>query len=191
MASARSICRLWWAGWGGEGLKQMWTAEKVRALSQSEVKTLRENALKRGAQEIVALCDAALLPLNLKPKKELKKANKGDFVAGYHFVCSGDRGVIDNRDGTFWTGSWVVACKNVDESLRFGAYLALHETKDQPSYRHGDILEYRLRERDMIDKDNVGVEFKVKASGNPRLWAGGGSGEKGYLWRTANGAPSS
>jgi len=97
------------------------------------------------------------------------------FVIGMHFVCRDDLNVVDRGDGTFETGYWAVAHGHADTV----EYVALHETKDQPSYRHGRVItwypvDYEGRER---------VVFVVRQRGLPREWEGGGSGEKGYAWR--------
>lgn len=76
----------------------------------------------------------------------------------------------------------MVAEGNVKRSIEIGAYLALHETKAEPSYRQGKIVDYRRGTRDMVDKDNEGIEFLVEETANPLDWQGGGSGEKGYKW---------
>lgn len=165
----------------------MWTPERLAKLALKELRSLHDNALRKNAIEVVSLCEQELacrasIKTSRAPTERIK-SDKGSIVIGYHFVCKNSKGVIDNNNGTFWTGSWVVARKNVDESIRYGAYVALHESKDKPSYRQGQILEYRLRERDMVDRDNIGIEFKIAEDDKPRLWVGDGSAEKGYNWR--------
>ena len=96
-------------------------------------------------------------------------------VKGIHFVCRDDLNITDHGDGTFETGFWVVARSHLDDV----EYIALHEAKDMPSYRHGRVMDwyhvnYEGRER---------VVFVVKQEGLVRAWVGGGSGEKGYAWR--------
>ena len=163
----------------------LWSLERLASLDKIQIKSLINNANRLKNSSLVQLCEQELLAR--VPLKRVRETNKeseiiADFVAGYHFVCGGRRGVIDNEDGTFWTGSWVVARDNVDKSIKFGAYVALHEVKNELSYLQGDIIGYRLRERDMVDKENVGIEFHCHKSAIGLMWNGGGSGEKGYLW---------
>jgi hypothetical protein len=95
-------------------------------------------------------------------------------VIGMHFVCRDDLNVDDHGDGTFETGFWAVAIKHADTV----EYVALHEAKDQLSYRQGRVIDwftvaYEGRER---------VVFVVRQEGPTRPWMGGGAGEKGYAW---------
>jgi len=78
----------------------------------------------------------------------------------------------------------VVAETNVLDSLQYGAYLALHEARNLPSYRQGQIIGYRLTPRDMIRKDSVGIEFVVQETGSAYDWVGDATGEKGYRWQS-------
>lgn len=162
-----------------------WSRESIAKLDKKQLEQLIENANRLKNADLAALCEAELSSRTARlPNRGATKSNniEGDFVSGYHFVCGDYRGVIDNDDGTFWTGSWVVARENVDKSIKFGAYVALHQSKNEASYLQGSIIEYRLRERDMIDKENVGIEFRCQKDLPPRMWNGGGGGEKGYLW---------
>jgi hypothetical protein len=162
-----------------------WTREKLAELSKSDLQLLIRNAIKREAQELVSLCEE-----EMKSRKSLKtttssSSNKNalsEYVAGYHFVCERDKGVRSDVEGTFWSGSWVVSKENAEKSLKFGAYVALHESKAQPSYRLGLMIGFQVSERDMVDKDNLGIEFHLREVQGSRDWQGGGSGEKGYLW---------
>jgi hypothetical protein len=64
--------------------KYVWTAEKIATRSVDEVKSLRSNADKAGAVDVVALCDADLLrrnPPKVKaPRKVKVKAEKAEKV---------------------------------------------------------------------------------------------------------------
>lgn len=163
----------------------LWDVEALSKLDKSQLQALLANANRLNNGELAARCEQELLrrvPEKAKRASAKENNTEGDFVAGYHFVCAGSRGAIINDDGTFWTGSWVVARENVDKSIKFNAYVALHESKNEMSYLQGDIVEYRLRERDMVDKENVGIEFRCRKTTKPLMWNGGGSGEKGYLW---------
>ena len=56
-------------------------------------------------------------------------------VIGMHFVCKDELNVLDHGDGTFDTGFWKVAlthCASVE-------YVALHQSRDRPSYRQGEV----------------------------------------------------
>jgi hypothetical protein len=161
--------------------------EKLASLSRDQLINLRANAERLQVTALVVRCDLTLLakPAPRAAFRGVSREHKDqDFVHGYHFVCSKDRGVIDNPDGTFWSGSWVVAEEQVKRSLQYGAYLALHEAKRDQSYRQGEIIAYRTSSRSMIDKDETGIEFQVRTSDQSVEWNGGGSGEKGYLWQS-------
>jgi hypothetical protein len=166
-------------------LTHSFTPEKLKMLDRGKLLTVRENAERKGATDLIQMCDDELklrVPKNERKERASSAHAEGDVVTGYHFVCSKGRGVHEDNDGQFRSGSWVVAEANVIESLRYGAYLALHENKNEPSYRQGQIVGYKQIPRDMIDKDNVGVEFAVRETGNPYQWVGAGAGEKGYRW---------
>jgi hypothetical protein len=176
-----------------------WTPEKLVARSKKEVEVIRENALKKGVSDLVGMCD-----LDLKARKPAQKSHtastgslhsSNEFVEGYHFVCQRDRGVMDHSHGRFWTGSWVVAEANVQKSLKYNSYVALHESKSDLSYRQGRILDYRRSPRDMLadknegdTKTDEGIEFLVQEEATPYPWHGGGSGEKGYKWSQTSSA---
>jgi len=70
----------------------------------------------------------------------------------------------------------------VQRSLMSGAVVALHESRAMPSYRQGSILGYEITPRDMIDKDNLGIEFHIRPTLKGLPWVGEGAGEKGYQW---------
>lgn len=167
------------------------TVDQLQSWDTAKLRVLRENATRKGAEEVVALCDAELATrAPRKPSIDHSAGRQNGVVIGYHFVCSRDRGVIAAGPGRFWSGSWVVAEANVQQSLRFGAYLALHEAKAEPFYRQGKIVEYRTADREMIDKSNRGIEFLVEETAGSFSWVGGGSGEKGYNWSALSGRPS-
>ena len=63
-------------------------------------------------------------------------------VIGMHFVCRDDLKVIDRGDDFFETGFWAVAAKHCETM----GYVALHEAKDQLSYRHGRVIDWRTVE---------------------------------------------
>lgn len=96
-------------------------------------------------------------------------------VIGMHFVCRDNANVTDWGDGTFDTGFWKVAAAHCD-GLQ---YVALHQSKDRRSYRHGRVIHWHL---EMYDGANR-VVFTVLQEGHPRAWVGGGTGEKGFARR--------
>ena len=95
-----------------EDLTLVWTAEKIAGLGVDQVKDLRGNAAKRGAQGIVDLCDAELVRRRARRRTKRSNSSKqihnGETVHGFHFVCPTEKGITRNQDGTIWTGTWVV-----------------------------------------------------------------------------------
>jgi hypothetical protein len=166
--------------------KHTWTAEKLKDLAIDRLQDLRERSVRLGAPDLTLLCDVELTARTerqAKAKSDTALRNRRTgVVTEYHFVCSGDRGVIKEADGTFRTGSWVVAEDLVKASLRHGALVALHEAKALPSYRQGTILGYEIIPRDMVERDNLGIEFHVQPTPESLSWVGDGAGEKGYRW---------
>jgi hypothetical protein len=180
-----------------------YTAEKLALESRQNVETIRKNAVRLGAVDLVEMCDRDLQsrspPKRAGSKEIHPKHSDTDVVTGYHFVCERDRGVTQIGDGRFWSGSWVAAEVNVKNSLRYGAYLALHESKSEASYRQGQILNYRRSPRDMLGskesageaKTEEGIEFLVQETNEPYAWVGAGAGEKGYRWTKIVSTPNS
>jgi hypothetical protein len=177
-----------------------WTPEKLAAKDRKAVEAIRKNAARLGANDLIEMCDNDLKAR--APHKEKRafstqaRHSEGDVVTGYHFVCQRDRGVTPAGENRFWSGSWVVAEINVRASIQFGAYLALHETKSNVSYRQGQILDYRRSPRDMLSqteevgKTEEGIEFLVQETSEPYAWVGAGAGEKGYRWSRIVAAPT-
>lgn len=95
-------------------------------------------------------------------------------VQGMHFVCRDDMNVVDHGDGTFDSGFWKVGRRHCDTV----EYIALHNTKDEWSYRQGRVIDWRTCEYQGATR----VIFTVEADSQPRAWCGGGSGEKGYRY---------
>ncbi|MDH4992037.1 hypothetical protein QEZ48_14545 [Aquamicrobium lusatiense] len=164
--------------------KHNFTPEKLSTWDTAKLRTLHDNAVRQGASDLVEMCERELV--HRKPQKAPRlgqdENSENSVVSEYHFVCAKDRGVIGAGPGKFWSGAWVVAETNVKKSIEYGAYLALHETKAETSYRQGKILDYRRGVRDMVDKQNEGIEFLIEETSHPLEWQGGGSGEKGYKW---------
>jgi len=165
---------------------------------RKSVETIRERAIKLGASDLVEMCDrdiATRIHAKIKmPRLNQAARSSSGTVAGYHFVCARGRGVTDIGEGRFWSGSWVVAEANARNSTQRSAYLALHESKAEPSYRQGKIVDYRRSPRDMVSdnetgdapKTEEGIEFLVEETSKPYEWVGDGAGEKGYRWAEAN-----
>ena len=171
--------------------QSLWTEERIGAMSTEAIRTLSLNADRLGAKDLVQRCAEELN--RRAPRKPIttplaKSPRRTSAVIGYHFVCKGDRGVIAQNDGGFRTGSWVVSQERVEQSLRIGAYLALHESKSEPSYRQGQIIGFQLTERSMLEAEPAkpqtlrGIEFLVEATAGSYEWVGDGSGEKGFKW---------
>jgi hypothetical protein len=178
-----------------------YSPEKLAQQSRENVETIRKNAIRLGAIDLVEMCDRDLESRSPRKVKRVGEAHprlsNTDVIVGYHFVCVRDRGVTLIGDGRFRSGSWVVAEQNIKNSLRYGAYLALHESKSEPSYRQGQILNYQRTPRDMLpsgaDGEDTrveqGIEFLVRGTDQPYAWVGAGTGEKGYEWAKISGLP--
>ncbi len=93
-------------------------------------------------------------------------------VVGIHLVCRQGLNVEDLGNGKFKSGHWKIS----ESSARTAQYLALHESKNQPSYRQG-IIESWERSEERPDR----LIFYVKATNEPKEWVGGGAGEKGFF----------
>src|SRR5262249_19329905 len=61
-----------------EDLTLVWTAEKIAGLGVDQVKDLRGNAAKRGAQGIVDLCDAELV--RRRARRRTKRSNSSKQI---------------------------------------------------------------------------------------------------------------
>ena len=94
-------------------------------------------------------------------------------VLGIHLVCRQGLNVEDLDNGYFKSGHWKIA----ESSAISAQYLALHESKNQPSYKQG-IIEKWERSEERPDR----IIFYIKATDEPKEWVGGGTGEKGYFW---------
>jgi hypothetical protein len=172
-----------------------WTSEKLSAYSTEQIKTLRENASRKGNADVVAMCDAELLrrkPTKSKPNRSISaSSHSGEVVLGFHFVCANEQGVVRNSDGTAWTGTWVVAREHAERAPVIGTYVALHSTKSERSYLQGTIKDVRRRERErsyaegQTVQTEFGYDFQFELTDIPYEWQGGGSGEKGYAWGRA------
>jgi hypothetical protein len=100
-----------------------WDEQSVAALTSTELQNLRNNAMRKGAINIVTLCDAELAKRPVKPASKPKVANNGRYATGFHFVCDADKGVTTNPDNTFWSGVWIVDEIHAANAPNVGAYL--------------------------------------------------------------------
>ena len=91
------------------------TPERLKALDRSKLQTISENAEQKGANDLIQMCDEELAlraPKNERKGRASSVHAEGDVVTGYHFVCSKGRGVDEDNNGQFRSGSWVVAEAN-------------------------------------------------------------------------------
>jgi len=162
-----------------------WTAEKLAALDLKRLKIVKENAERKGAIDLVAKCDEEIRsrPSSHFSASPKLKSQAGDIVLEYHFDCRNDRGVTLNPDGTFWSASWVVAEDVVETSMRYGAILALHNSRRELSYRQGTIKDYRLVNYDQEGEIKSRIDLLVSSEATSLPWAGRATGEKGYKRR--------
>ncbi len=168
-----------------------WNSEKVANLSDKEIKSLRENASRRGAEELITLCDDVLA--SRKQPKKAKTGSEyesrvGQYVSEFHFVCPNELSVARNADGTIWSGTWVVAEEHAIAAEKYGSTVALHTVKAERSYIQGIVRGWRKspRERKYSSEADVktpyGIDFLLTPQSNSCEWKGHGSGGKGYLW---------
>lgn len=167
----------------------MWTAEKVSQLTSDQVKTLRANAMGRD-DAIVALCDEILGARKPKKSKVAGVTHSADAVPlGFHFKCVRGQGTFRNDRG-LWTGTWVVKRELAEKAARAGSYVALHETKAEPSYLQGKIIDCQVSKRErqyaegQVAKTPFGIDFLIEPTHQPYDWVGDGAGERGYAWPT-------
>src|SRR4051794_18083508 len=99
----------------------VWTSEKLSAKSIQDLELIRKRALEKSNNELVALCDAEIA--RQKPPKKISSAPDKP-IKGIHLVCQSERGVVRNSDGTFWSGTWVVAKEHAEAGVVNGIYVA-------------------------------------------------------------------
>jgi hypothetical protein len=161
------------------------TADSLRKYSADELRTLRANALRLGAPEVVSLCDFELQrrkpPTKPPPRTISGTAARGRPVRGFHFVCPAELGVTFNPDGTFCTGIWVVAAVVTERALSVAAYVALHNAKSERSYLQGTMKGWRQLER-KGKAIPYGIEFVVEPTNTALPWRGDSTGERGYYY---------
>jgi hypothetical protein len=165
----------------------VWTIERLSEKTSDELNNVRQNAIARGNEGTVLLCDA-----EIARRKPPKKPSSGSHmnarpVRGFHFVCRAEKGVVYNGDGTFWSGSWVVAKQQAERSEKINAYVALHEKQSEQSYLQGIIKDWRPapRERQYSDEEvqtDEGIEFLLEPISAPLPWRGEGTVERSYWY---------
>jgi hypothetical protein len=158
-----------------------YTAESLQKYSVVQLRTLRANALRLGAPEVVDLCDTELKRRNPLPKASPRTIARGKPVRGFHFVCPAELHVTINSDGTFCTGIWAVATSVAEQALSVGAYVALHDSKAEYSYRQGTMKGWRQLER-RGKATPYGIEFTVEPTNTALPWRGDSAGERGYFY---------
>jgi hypothetical protein len=169
-----------------------WTKDTIAARSSSEIQSIRDNAVRHCRQDIVALCDEELAARKpSRPKKaavRISDNHRGQYVSEFHFVCPKEDGITRNQDGTIWTGTWVVREEHATNALKYGAIVALHTSRAEPSYLQGPIRTWRKgpRERsysgEQLTQTEEGILFLFEPSDSPLQWKGEATGEKGYGW---------
>ncbi|MGX4773892.1 hypothetical protein ACWAUC_29295 [Bradyrhizobium guangdongense] len=164
----------------------IWTSEMLSNLAPGKLDNVRENAADWGDAALLALCDAEIA--RRKPLKKTSAIGKnGRAVKGYHLVCRSENGVVHNDDGTFRSGSWVIAKNQVERSEAINAYVALHEKQSDESYLQGIIKGWRIvpRERRYADQEREtkeGIEFLLEPFSEALPWRGDGTIEKSYWY---------
>jgi hypothetical protein len=170
-----------------------WTKEEIEKRTSDEVKALRDNAARRGNQQIVELCEAELVrrkPVRVKTTRpEIPDENRdGYYVSEFHFVCPNELAVRRNPDGSIWTGTWVVAAAKAEAGQKYNSLVALHTTKANPSYLQGTIKDWKKMPREaryadgQMVRTEFGIDFLIEPTHTPVPWKGDGAGEKGYAW---------
>ena len=83
-------------------------------------------------------------------------------VKRIHFVCRDDLNVRDIESGAFVSGYWKVGA---DVALS-AEFLALHQSKNEPSYRQGRIIA-----RDLVDYES-GKRYVLQFKPVQKFWTG-------------------
>lgn len=78
------------------------TPEKLAAWDRGRLETLRDNARRLGAADVLQMCEEELArraPRTGPKRRAASEHAEGDVVTGYHFVCARGRGVTELADG--------------------------------------------------------------------------------------------
>lgn len=147
--------------------------DKLQHMSSSDLRQIRENAIKRNNVVFQTLCDELLEDRQLAEMKEA-----GQNVVEFHFVCEKGSNLDATDDGKFTTGNWHVNEVHCDSAVKIGAKLALHESSDARSYFQGSIIDWKKEPNAETGKDSV--RFTVNPTNKTLKWAGEAGSEKGY-----------
>ena len=170
-----------------------WTPEEIAKRSADQIKTIKENATKKGRGDVVAMCEIELEQRKPSRAKNLRSGSRNDrklgqYVSEFHFICPKEQGVTEDTNGLMWTGTWVVKEENAFDAQTYGSLVALHTSKAEPSYLQGEIRGWRKSPRQkeyaegQVAKTPFGIDFQFVPNANPIPWQGDAAGEKGYLW---------
>ena len=152
------------------------TDEVLRGYTDTELKQVRENAVRKSNNDVVNNIDEIL------EERELSKMKKpGQHVIAFHFICPKEKNLTSIDGGRFKSGNWVVAESHCEPALRLGAKLALHLKKSEQSYFQGTIVGWETVESPH-KKTSKRVSFIIEPTQEPLDWQGSGSGERGYHW---------
>jgi hypothetical protein len=150
-------------------------SDRLSAKPLDELNDIREHAAARRDSELVILCD-----------KEIARREPPKIVKGIHLRCDQGRNVKQNADGTFSSGSWVVAKEHAELGERIGAYVALHAKHSEPSYLQGIIKDWQIVPREPLPGEEIetkeGVEFLLEPIATALPWRGRGTWEKSYWY---------
>jgi len=152
-----------------------WSDQALLELEAARLEIVRSNALKRGENE---------LALRIEALQRARAATKtggapSSPVVGFHFTCVDDYEVIEQSDGTFWSGVWTVAEVLCEPARELKGYVALHASKRENSYRQGTIIDWRNEKRTK-GKSPMGISFLLEPFETSLPWYGRGAGERGY-----------
>lgn len=147
--------------------------DKLQHMSSSDLRQIRENAIKRNNLTFQTLCDELLEDRQLAEMKEA-----GQNVVEFHFVCEKGAHLDATDDGKFMTGDWPVNEAHCDSAVRIGAKLALHESSDARSYFQGTIIDWK-KEPDAATGKGA-IRFTVNPTNKTLKWVGAAASDKGY-----------
>ena len=93
-------------------------------------------------------------------------------VIELHLVCRERANVSNETEESFESGFWKIDEKKLQETEPI--HIGLHQEKTQVSYLQGRLTGVRIEDARVI--------LEVSKTGQPMVWRGGGSGEKGFLY---------
>ena len=128
-----------------------WDKNHYPNFKTEEIKSVRANAIKKQALDVIELCEKEL------EQREPKKLDR--YVKEFHVVCPTEKDVVINPDGTFWSGSWVIARVHAEKAIQMKSCLALHAKKSNPSYRQGTVINYPIFRQGPSAQNRAGRRF--------------------------------